>query len=93
MNEEMLKTIAQQAQAVVQALQVTGILAVDLRKALQPAVDQATILFTEAALSAKAHAEAAGLHPDDALKLAVASLSSAQGSALSIANAMKESKG
>lgn len=85
MNDIDIKAIAAQVAAVRQALQVTSAVAEDLREAIQPTLNQAAILFTEAVLAAKAHGEKGGLEPADALQVALASMTSIQGSAFAAA--------
>lgn len=90
MNDIDIKAIATQVAAIRQALQLTSAIAEDLREALQPTINQAAILFTEGVLAAKKQGEQGGLSSDDALQVALASLSSVQGAAQSaVAQATK----
>ena len=82
MPEPDLKAIATHVAAITQALNLTAAIAEDLRGALQPTVNQVTILFTEALIASVLYAEQHGCTRAEAMQLALATVAPAQSAVL-----------
>jgi pyrimidine deaminase RibD-like protein len=90
MNDSQLKALATQVAVIKQALAVGAAVSEDLRMALQPSINQAAILFTDAIIAATTHAEAQGLPHAEALQVALSTLASVQAAVMSgVAQATK----